>query len=129
MADVVRWIFYDAGTDETYVFPVNPSSGGSPAYKKTFTFQNTSAPDGKTLVFQGRPETQTLDFDGTLFEQVELDAFVTWWQKQNQINLTDDLGRQYSIVIQEFSPKRVRAALHPWKHTYSCKALIVDWPS
>lgn len=128
MADVVRWIFYDPGTSETYVFPINPKEGGTSGYKKTFTFQNTAAPDGKTLVFQGRPEAGSLEFSGVLFEQTELEAFVLWWRKQNQITLTDDLGRNFSIVIQEFIPKRIRAMQHPWKHSYTCKATIVNWP-
>lgn len=126
---VVRWIFYDPGTSETYVFAINPSSGGSPGYKKNFTFANTAAPDGKTLVFEGRDEVQNLEFDGVIFEQVELDAFVLWWQKRNQITITDDLGRIFSIIIQEFTPKRERAVHHPWKHSYSCKAIIVNWPA
>jgi len=129
MADVVRWIFYDPSIAETYVFPINPQSGGSPAYAKTFTFKNTAAPDGKTLIFQGRQEVQTLEFDGVLFQQVEVEAFVRWWQKKNQITVTDDLGRNFSVVIQEFTPKRVRSAQHAWKHTYACKAVIVDWPA
>lgn len=129
MADVVRWIFYDPGTAETHVFSINPKSGGSPGYKKTFTFANTAAPDGKTLVFQGRAEVQNLVFEGTILEQADLDAFVTWWQKQNQIVVTDDLGRTFSIIIQEFTPKRERAVHSPWKHSYSCSAVIVDWPA
>lgn len=128
MADVVRWIFYDPGTSQTYTMAINPKEGGTSGYKKVFTFANTSAPDGKTLVFQGRPEVGTLEFTGTIFEQTELDAFVLWWTKQNQIVITDDLGRSFSVVIQEFIPKRIRAQQHPWKHTYSIKAVIVDWP-
>lgn len=125
---VVRWIFFDPGTSETYVFAVNPSEGGTQGYKKTFTYQNTSAPDGKTLIFQGRPAVGTLEFKGTIFQQVELDTFVAWWQKQNQITLTDDLGRIFYIVIEEFIPTRVRAVHYPWKHSYTCKATIVNWP-
>lgn len=125
---VVRWIFYDPGTSETYVFPINPHTGGSPGYVKNFTFQNTAAPDGKTLVFQGRPESQTLEFEGVVFQQTELEAFVSWWRKNNQITVTDDLGRIFRIVIQEFTPKRERAVHFPWKHSYTCRAVIVDWP-
>lgn len=126
---VVRWTFYDPGTDETWQVPLNPSDGGSPGYKRNFTYQNTSAPDGKTLVFEGRADPQTLEFSGTLLTEAHLATFVEWWEKRNQILITDDLFRQFWVVIEEFSPKRKRAIHYPWRHEYTVKATIVDWPS
>ena len=92
---VVRWTFYDPGSNETYTFHINPNEGGSPPYKKNFMYHTTAAPDGKTLIYQGRPEIQNLEFSGVILEQGHFDAFVTWWQKQNQIRITDDLGRTF----------------------------------
>lgn len=124
---VVRWRFDDPSTLESYTFSINPKEGGSPSYKKKFQYENTSAPDGKVLVFQGRDEPQKLTWDGTILDQALFDALVTWWDKRNQITVTDDLGRVFTIIIESFEPKRVRAATVPWKHTYSVTATIVNW--
>jgi hypothetical protein len=125
---VTRWSFYDPFTTDTYTFEINPNDGGSRQFKRNFVFQATAAADGKTLVFEGRADPQTVDFSGTLLTEDQFNAFQTWWEKRNQILMTDDLGRTSWIVIQEFQPKRVRAVQWPWKHTYTVKATVVDYP-
>lgn len=126
---VQRWTLYDPNTSQTLTFGMNPDSGGTPALRKNITYQATAAPYGRTLAFQGRQEVQTLDISGTLLTQDQYEFFLDWWEVQNQMLLTDDLGRQYWVVLTEFTPTRVRAAKHPWKHTYNIKALIVDQPT
>jgi len=129
MADLVRWTFQDQAASTSYTFAINPDAGGTPDYKKKMTYQNTTAPNGKTLIFEGSREVRTLEWSGTIIEQAHLEALQTWWDKERQILLTDDLGRQFWIFITEFTPKRVRNSQRPWKHTYSMKATIVDWPA
>lgn len=123
-----RWTFYDPGTDTTRTFLVNPNAGGTPAFKKTLTYVATAAPQGKTLAFQGRNEPQYHEVSGTLRSEAEYDFFVAAFDTQNQMLLTDDLGRQFWVVVIEFTPTRVRAATAPWKHTYNLRALILDVP-
>lgn len=124
---VVRWVFRDPSTLETYQFAVNPSEGGAPSYNKTAVYTKTSAPDGKVIRFEGRDEPSQLAFSGTLFSEEEFDAFVRWWDKRYQIQVEDDLGRQFYIQIDSFVPTRVRARNYPWKHTYQVAATIIDW--
>lgn len=124
---VVRWQFADPVSLETYTFSINPSSGGSPSYGKTFDFANTAGPDGKVLVFQGRDKVKKLSFDGKILTEDDYNAMILWFNKRNQITLTDDLGRTFTIIIEEFSPKRERASSSPWKHSYTVSASIVDW--
>lgn len=124
---VNRWTFEDPNTLETYTFAINPNEGGSPQYSKKFEYRNTSAPDGKVIVFEGRDDPQTIEFSGTLLTQAQYDAFVTWWDKRYQVKITDDLGREFWIEIESFSPKRERAVHYPYKHSYTIKAIIVDW--
>lgn len=124
---VTRWVFEDPVTLATYNFEVNPSDGGSPQYSKNISYSSTSAPGGKVIVFEGRDKPLTLEFSGVILTQAHYDAFVTWFQKRYQVNVTDDLGRQFSIIIESFSPKRERAVHSPWKHSYSVSATVVDW--
>ncbi len=127
MPVVVKWELFDGSN--TYTFLINPNEGGSPARKKSITYKNTAAPDGKTLVFEGRDEPGTMSFSGILLEQSQYEAFEEWFDKRMQVRITDDLGRQYWIYIESFEPKRVRARSYPWKHSFSISATILDWPA
>lgn len=125
---VVKWTIYDpANGTSTFLF--NPNAGGTPSYRKNFVYQNTSAADGGTIIFQGRSDPMPLDFSGTLFEQNQYDFLKSVYDAHNQVLLTDDLGRQFWILIQEFTPVRVRAAHAPWKHTYTIKSIVLDNPT
>lgn len=123
---VVRWTFYDPITLDEYEFVVNPSEGGSPSYNKSITYEKTTAPDGMVVVMEGREDPRKLEFSGTLFSQQEFTAFVTWYEKHYQIQMTDDLGREFHIMIDSFEPKRERAIHYPWKHSYTVSATIID---
>lgn len=127
---VVRWQFTDptGATPNTYVFEINPVEGGSPALKKNVIFKNTAAPDGKTLIFEGRDDPAVFSFSGTLLTQTHFETLETWFLKRHQIVITDDLGRTFSVYITSFDPKRVRSPHVPWKHTYVCEAISLDWP-
>ena len=124
---VVRWRFDDPVTLESYTFEINPSEGGSPALKKNLSYVNTAAPDGRALAFEGRMNTQTSSFKGTILTEEHYQAMETWFNKRNQIYMTDDLGRTLSIYITDFEPQRVRSVQHPWKHTYTCSYFVLDW--
>lgn len=124
---VLRWTLYDPNTSTTLTFAMNPNEGGTPPLKKTITYQATAA-GGRTLAFQGRPDVQTIDISGTVLTEEDYQFFVDWYDVQNQMLLTDDLGREFWVVVIEFTATRVRAAHHPWKHTYTLKALILDNP-
>lgn len=125
---VVRWIFQDPVTLESHTFAVNPAESDTPGFRRNIQYENTSAPDGKTLVFEGRAEVQKLNFSGSIFTEAELDVFMEWAQRGHQIRVTDDLGREFYIVIVSFNPRRQRAIHSPFKHTYEIEATIVDWP-
>lgn len=127
---VVRWVFTDPtiATPHTYTFEINPTEGGSPAYKKNVAYKNTAAPNGKTLIYEGRDEPASFTFSGTLLTQAHFIAFQTWFLKRHAIYITDDLGRTFAVYITSFDPKRARSAQNPWKHTYTCEAISLDWP-
>lgn len=124
---VVRWTFYDAAESETYEFEVNPREGGTPSYRKNIVYQNTLAPGGRTLIFEGADEPMKLSWAGVILTQEHHETFVDWYYKRHQILLTDDLSRQYTVYISAYEPKRERSALHPWKHSYTMEATILDW--
>lgn len=125
---VVRWIFTDLTTTVSETFEINPREGGTPSYEKNVQYTSTTAPDGKTLVFEGADKPQSIEFAGAILYESQFNTFYNWWNKRNQIQITDDLGREFVVVIESFSPVRKRAVHYPWRHDYTIKATVVDWP-
>jgi len=124
---VHRWIFTDPAVSETYEWAVNPNSGGSPSREKNIQYENTSAPDGKTLIFEGQDRPLQLEWSGVILSQSQYDTLITWFEKRRQIRLEDDLGRTMWIYITAFTPSRRRAVSHPYKHDYNMRATVLDW--
>ncbi len=122
---VVRWKFYDPATNTTWTFTMNPSDGGSPEYGKTLTYAKACGPGGAILPFEGRPDPQKLEFSGRILLREHYDAFVSWTENSSPIELTDDLGRTFTITIEKFSPKRKKSARYPWKHDFTCNATVL----
>lgn len=124
---VLRWSIFDPTNNSTTAFEVNPAEGGTPAYKKTITYQKTSAPNGRTIVFEGRDEPLTIKFSGTILYESQYTQFLDWFNTRHQVKLTDDLGREFWIYFTSFDATRKRAVSHPFKHTYNVEATVIDW--
>lgn len=123
-----RWSFFDPNTDTTYDFEVNPNAGGSPGRSRKMIYTPTAAADGKTLAFEGRADPRTFDFSGVILHQSQYEAIDSWAEIRNQIKITDDLAREFWVVFESWVPKRERARHFPWKHSYTAKVTILDWP-
>lgn len=123
-----RWKFTDLTDSSSAVFITNPDSGGSPTLAKTFTPFPTVVAGGNVILFEGANKPTVIDFSGFLDDQSQLSMFETWANKLHQVQLTDDLGRNYMVVITSFTPQRIWRGRRFWRHTYSVKATIIDWP-
>jgi hypothetical protein len=124
---VQRWSLLDPVTYDSHTFELNPYEGGSFTRKKKTATLKTAASDGKNIMFEGRQEPQQTTFTGILYSEEEMQAWREWSNKRYQVQLTDDLGRSFSIYIKSLSFDRVRSAVHPWKHKYTVEAMILDW--
>lgn len=125
---VQRWVFTDPTDSSTATFEINPNEGGTVPNKKNITSQSTVANNGKSIVWEGSKAVPELTFSGTILTQTMYNLMVTWFNKSHQIQLTDDLSRVFMIYIRDFDAKRIRSATYPWKHTYTCTAIVLDWP-
>jgi hypothetical protein len=79
----------------------------------------------QTVVFEGRDKPQTMDLSGVILHETHLQALYEWTQKRNPIVIKDDLLREFTVVIEEFTPTRKRSALYPWKHEFRLKATLL----
>lgn len=124
-----RWTFYDPIDEVTITLPVNPKEGGTPPRKKNFVRRGTTAPEGRTILFQGLDDPKSWKVSGTLFTQEHLELLDEWYEKNHQIRVTDDLGRSIWIVIEEFTADRRWSYNHPWRHDYTLTAVVLDIPA
>lgn len=123
-----RWTLHDPLLAETWTFAVNPSEGGEPTRKKTVTSQSTTAPDGRTILTEGLSPPLEISWKGVILTLAERDIFISWFNKQYQVLLTNDIGEQYWIYIDQFNPTRKRVITREAKYEYDIHAFVLDIP-
>lgn len=123
---MTRWTFADPSTSESYTFIVNPNAEGSPVVKKTVTPLPLTASDGVQVMFEGRANPTTIEWTGVTLDESQYAAVVTWFGRRHQLQLTDDLARTTSIYITDFSSTRAAHRQHPWRLTYTVKAVLLS---
>ena len=134
---MAKWEFYDFVTDSTYTMELNPGQVDMGGVQKQISERAASSPTGKRIVFEGRRQPQTISFSGVIFNKDEYVRFEGLANKNYQVRLTDDLGREYWVYVTNFSPSRRKtsyaalageqAALGTWLCDYSIDCTIVDW--
>ena len=122
----MAWQLYDAATPETYNFAVNPREGGTPKREKNIEYTNTIAPGGAVLVFEGQDQAKTGSISGMLHTQAQLETFEAWMDKPGSVRLTDDLGRQYTVVLTSFNPVRKHRQSRKWTHEWTMEYVILE---
>lgn len=122
---VVRWVFEDPVTLDTYEFDLNPREGAQPTYNKLMSYETTAAASGQTIAYEGRRQAQKLEWEGTILEEEGHLAFVEWWEKAYPVRVVDDLNQEFTIYITDYSPKRKRSIHYPHRRDYTMSALVI----
>lgn len=131
----IPWYFHDPVLDETYAWPVNPSEdNGSNTISKASKFQvqagmhrnSAGIDDISTIMMQGGKDLESFSYSGNIYNQQQLEAFEYWCEKDYAVELTDDLGRTWSVLIESFSTQRVRSNQNPYKHSYQMTGIILE---
>lgn len=120
------FVFYDPVTTDSYSLPINPNAGGSPSRSKNLSFESTSAPGGRALIFEGQDSIPQMNYSGVILSEELYNKLFEWYEKRNIIQVTDDLGRTFDVYIKSFSPDRVRSVSHEWRHTYSMELVVLE---
>jgi hypothetical protein len=119
-----RWLLHDPFIGDNYTFDMNPNADSSPQLKKTLAFVATAAPDGALIIAEGRDQPMQMQLTGTLLTQTQYTTLSSWFTRRHPIVLTDDLGRQLTIYITGFSPKRKVSRNFPWRHDYTVDCYV-----
>lgn len=111
-------------TPTSYTVEINPNTATSPSFQKAFGYTATVAPNGKTLIYEGRDQPQKIEFSGVILSEAHYNSLVTWFKNRNQIQITDDLNRTFTVIIESFTPTRKRSYHYPWRHEYRMSATL-----
>jgi hypothetical protein len=123
----IAWRWEDPTEGTVEFMSLNPNEGASPTYAKTLTKETTTAPGGRgsVLIYEGADPPIEFSFTGTILTQQQYEFLERAWSKRHLLMLTDDLGRIFTLYLQNFTPRRVRSATYPWRHTYDATAVVV----
>lgn len=124
----VKWRFIDPVDSTEQQFEVNPNSGGNPTKERKMTARSTVVAGGRTIKFEGNVSPDKIQFSGLILNEVQLNLYMTWFEKLHQVQLIDDLGRSFYVMMDTFAPKRVRNGRNFWRHTFDATLTVVDWP-
>lgn len=121
------WTLTDnsTGSPVVYSFVVNPNEFSPPGRDATISEEISTAPNGNAIVFQGRDKVQTGKMSGTVFTSQQYTDITIWMNKWVPLQLTDDLGNTWAIVIRKLSWDRVRRLRSPYRHNYSVEFTVL----
>ena len=131
----VAWEFYDPNLDTTYILPVNPNAdNGSNTISKNVKYavaagmhQNSAGDDViSSIVNSTGSNLRPFSYTGNLYTLEQLTAFKLWFAKRYPIEIQDDLGRRFLVLIETFEINRVKSNAHRLKHSYSFAGTILE---
>ena len=128
MTGRIPWKFRDLTQDpiDEYDWEVNGNTFSMP-YSKTITESSTAAPDGRSIIFEGRPPVQRISFGGVGLTEAHLEELIRWFNKETQVEFTDDIHDPVMVYFTSFQYSRKRSIKYPWRFEYTAEFMILDW--
>lgn len=126
---VMRWALYDPHNGESWIMPINPREMSSPFPEKAVSLRQTTAIDGRALLFEGSSTVPDWTFSGRILTADHYAQLLYWSQKRNRITITDHFGRIIPCYLLKFDPTPKRAINRYWSHDYTMTAMVLEAPS
>ena len=126
---VARWVFHDPYLPETWEVPINPREMSSPFAEKAVSLRQTTAVDGRALLFEGSAAVPDWTFTGVILDPGHYANLLKWSEKRNRIQITDHFGRMIVCYLTKFEPTPKRAVGRYWRHEYTMTALVLEKPT
>jgi len=124
VSNVVRWIFQDLETNETYQVELNPNEMSSYMFSKGFDFAHYGT--GRVRGVQSRREPVDLTFGGVVRTKSHHDALIEWQQKPGKVRVTDHLGRTFEMMIRSLDMlDRRPTGTNSWRFRYTFNCLLL----
>ncbi len=118
---MAKWTLTDnsTGSPVIYTFPINPNEFDPPGRTSTVQSEQTTAPNGQHIVFQGRDVVSRGSFSGLVNSETFHDSLEVESDKFYVLTLTDDQASTWDILTTNFSWTRVRRASNQWRYDYT----------
>lgn len=122
----VAWTLTDnsTGSPEVMTFDINPNSFDAPGRSANITLEQTTGPNGQTLLYQGRDSAKTAKFSGVVRTEAFFNTLNTWKDKWYPLVLTDDQGNSWNIIIREWTWTRLRRQ-NNWRYNYTADVIVL----
>lgn len=117
---------YSTGAAVEWSFPVNPNKFQHPQRLANVRQITSSSPQGGTIVFQGRDNPRKLSFSGLVNSETFYNELSAELYKYYPLELTDDQGSSWTILVENVTFERIRRALNQWRYDYSVTAIVLD---
>lgn len=115
---------YSSGSPVTLTFEWNPNKFDPPGRSANITADLTTAPNGQTILFQGRDKLRKSTFEGAVGTEAFYNLLNTWKDKHYPLELTDDQGNVWTVLIEEWKWVRVKRR-NPWRFDYTAQVIVL----
>lgn len=131
----VAWTFTDPVTTEVYRWEVNPrEDAGSHSINRTVGYatqagmrRGTGGDDRMdTILFESNVQQETFSYTGYVYTAQHYAIMVDWCSRDYPLQLTDDLGRSWLVMVTQFTPSRVRSRQSRYKHAYTFSGIVLE---
>ncbi len=122
----VAWTLTDnsTGTPEVLSFDINPNQFDPPGRKANIAANQTTGPNGQTLLFQGKDGIKKATFAGAVNTESFYTSLDTWKDKWYPLVLTDDQGNSWNIIIEDWTWTRLRRT-NNWRYDYEATVIVL----
>lgn len=123
---MAQWTLTDnsTGTPVVLTFEWNPSAFRLPGRTANLTTETTTAPNGQVLLFQGKDQPKTANFEGAVGTQTFFSDLNTWKDKWYPLELSDDEGTTWTIIIKTWTWTRIKRR-NPWRYDYTAEVIVL----
>jgi hypothetical protein len=116
----VAWTLtdYSTGSPEVFAFPINPNEFSPPGRQANIATELGTAPNAAPIIFQGRDQITRGSFAGVVNTEDFYLNLRDWLNKWYVLELTDDQGRTWDILVTQVEWTRIRRANNQWRFDY-----------
>lgn len=127
MAGTQRWVFFDPATGDSWTVPRNPNSMTDiPHVARRLRQSPAFGPDQQVATFEQPPDQLAFKFGGSIDSEAHYDSLLEWSAKENEIQVTDHLGRNFIIFPTAFTPEEQKPTRrNPWRINYTFEGVLL----
>lgn len=123
---MAQWTLTDNSTGSPVVltFDINPNTFNPPGRSARIQADLTTAPNGQTLLFQGRDNTREAVFSGAVLTQSFYNKLDAEKDKNYPLVLTDDQGNSWDILFRTWRWTRLHRT-NNWRYDYTATVIVI----